>query len=102
MTDISCGGCVRSNLSKPCTVPKLPLRVSSCFCPVWYEIAIFSSHQKTMKGFYLQYFSNIISLLNKKGKTRLYYYFLICAQYIRSLAHDFAALEPSNVIELRY
>ena len=71
--------------------------LSSCFCPVWYETAIFSSHQKTMKGFYLQHFSKIISLLNKKGKTHLRYYCSIGPQYIRSLG-----LEASPVAEYTF
>ena len=81
VTDISCGGCVPSNLSKPCTVPKLPLRVSSCFCPVWYEIAIFSSHQKTMKGFYLQYFLTLSAYSIKREKP----VFIITVWFVHSI-----------------
>ena len=77
--------------------------LSSCFCPVWYETAIFSSHQKTMKGFYLQHFSKIISLLNKKGKTHLRYDCSIGPQYIRSLVsalNNTENLQPSSVVEV--
>ena len=53
-----------------------------------------------MKGFYLQHFSKIISLLNKKGKTHLRYYCSIGPQYIRSLTLTMRLTDDMGLMEI--
>ena len=44
------GGFVQSNLSKPCAIPKLPLRGSYCFCFAGAKSAPIMSTQPSIKA----------------------------------------------------